>query len=163
MRFGCSYSNWGFWQWCWQMCRWTMVSPLHMCSGFPTEKVEQMIMMSLDDVTVITHATGGGKHIRTARSSFRGWCLGIWHWMVRSIVKSPTLYFSYIVVCHGAGVYLGWTVYLVYSCACTQTFWEHFSQGNFSCLTFSQVGHYLYPLEPSIKQGMDHNLSQQIA
>ena len=39
-----------------------MASPLHMHSGFPTEKVEQTIMMSLDDVTVITHTIGGGKY-----------------------------------------------------------------------------------------------------
>ena len=71
MRFGCSSSNWGFWQWCQQMCRWIMAFPLCMCSGFPTEKVEQTIVMSLSDITVITHATGGGKYIRKASSSFR--------------------------------------------------------------------------------------------
>ena len=26
----------------------------------------------------------------------------------------------------------------------------------------SQVGHYLYPLEPGIEQGTDHDLLQQI-
>ena len=36
-----------------------MAFPLHMCSGFPTEKVQQTIMMSLDDVTVIAHAIWG--------------------------------------------------------------------------------------------------------
>ena len=29
-----------------------------MCSDFPVEKVEQMIMMSLSDLTVIAHAIG---------------------------------------------------------------------------------------------------------
>ena len=29
---------------------------LHMCSGFPTEKVEQMIMTLFDDITRISHA-----------------------------------------------------------------------------------------------------------
>ena len=47
-----------------------MVFPLHMHSGFPMEKVEQMIMMSLSDVTMIAHAIGGGKYIRRASSSF---------------------------------------------------------------------------------------------
>ena len=70
MKFGCSSSNWGFWQWCQQMCRWTMAFPLYMHSGFPTEKVEQMIMMSLSGITVIGHAIGGGKYIRKASSSF---------------------------------------------------------------------------------------------
>ena len=71
MRFGCSYSNWGFWQQCQWICRQTMAFSLHMCSGLPVEKVEQMIVMSLDDVTVIAHAIWGGKYIRRASSSFR--------------------------------------------------------------------------------------------
>ena len=41
-----------------------------MCSGFPTEKIEQMILMSFSDVTVIAHSIGGGKYIRRANSSF---------------------------------------------------------------------------------------------
>ena len=49
------------------------------CSGFPTEKVEQTILTSLDDVTVIPCAIGGGKYIRRASSSFRDCHLGIWH------------------------------------------------------------------------------------
>ena len=48
-----------------------MAFPLHMHSGLPTEKVDQMIMMSLDDITVITHAIWGGKYIRRACSSFK--------------------------------------------------------------------------------------------
>ena len=47
-----------------------MAFPLHMHSGFPMEKVEQMISMSLDDVTMIAHATWGGKYIRRAHSGF---------------------------------------------------------------------------------------------
>ena len=41
-----------------------------MCSGLPAEKVEQMIMMSLDDITMITHAIWGGKYIRRAHLGF---------------------------------------------------------------------------------------------
>ena len=47
-----------------------MAFPLHMHSGFPVEKVEQMIMMSLDDITVIARAIWGGKYIRRVSSSF---------------------------------------------------------------------------------------------
>ena len=36
---------------------------------------------------------------------------------------------------------------------------ELFSQYDFSCLTVSQVGHYLHPLKPGNEQGMDHNPS----
>ena len=47
-----------------------MTFPLCMHSGFPVEKVEQMISMSLSDVTMIVHAIGGGKCIRGAGLSF---------------------------------------------------------------------------------------------
>ena len=48
-----------------------MVFPLHMYSGFPTERVEQMIMTSLDDVTMITCAIERGGYIRKAHLGFR--------------------------------------------------------------------------------------------
>ena len=41
-----------------------------MCSGFPAERVEQTIMMSLDDVTMIASAIWGEKYIRRAHSGF---------------------------------------------------------------------------------------------
>ena len=83
------------------------------------EKVEQTIMMSLSDITVIGHATEGGKYIRKANSSFGTvvWVSGT-EW-VGSIVKSLTLYFGYIGGSCGASIYPGRTVYLVYSCATT--------------------------------------------
>ena len=62
--FGCSDSNWGFWQQCQWMHRQIMAFHLHMHSGFPTERLEQMIMTSLNDVTVISHTIWGGKYIR---------------------------------------------------------------------------------------------------
>ena len=127
MWFGCSDSNWGFQGWCWQICRWIMVFPLCMCCGFPTEIVEQMIVMSSNDVTVISCAIGGGKYIRKACSCHRAVVWVFWHWMVGPFVKSLTLYSSYISASCGARVYPGWIVYLAYSCACTQTFWEHLS------------------------------------
>ena len=46
-----------------------MAFPLLMCSGFPVEKVEQMIMTSSNDVMVISHAIGGGKYIKKASLS----------------------------------------------------------------------------------------------
>ena len=46
MRFGCSGSNWGLEQRHWQMHRQIMAFPVCMYSGFPAEKVEQMIVMS---------------------------------------------------------------------------------------------------------------------
>ena len=48
-----------------------MAFPLHMHSGFPVERVEQTIMTSLDDITMIAHAIEGGKYIRRAHLGFR--------------------------------------------------------------------------------------------
>ena len=47
-----------------------MAFPLHMCNGFPTGKVEQTIVISLDDVTMIACAIEGGKYIKRASLSF---------------------------------------------------------------------------------------------
>ena len=44
----------------------TVAVPLHMCSGFPTLRLEQTIVMSLYDVTRISHATVGGNYKRRA-------------------------------------------------------------------------------------------------
>ena len=52
------------------MCRQPIAFPLYMDSGLPMEKVEHMIMMSLDNITMITHAIWGGKYIRRACSGF---------------------------------------------------------------------------------------------
>ena len=41
-----------------------------MCSGLTKEKVKQMIVTSLDDVTMIAHAIWGGKYIRRAHLGF---------------------------------------------------------------------------------------------
>ena len=48
-----------------------MTFPLCMCSGLPTEKVKQMIMTPLDDVTTIAHAIKRGKYIKRAHLGFR--------------------------------------------------------------------------------------------
>ena len=45
--------------------------PLHMCSGFLAEKVEQMIVMSFYDITMISHAIGEGNYIREASTSLK--------------------------------------------------------------------------------------------
>ena len=91
MRFRCSYSNWGFQQWCWQMCRWTMASPLCMHSGFPTRRSEQMIMMSWNDITVIFHAILGGKYKRRAHMNLRAviWVSGT-EWLGLLISHRPS-------------------------------------------------------------------------
>ena len=51
------------------MHRQTMAFPLCMHSGFPAEKVEQVIMTSFYDVTMISHAIGGEKYIRKVSKS----------------------------------------------------------------------------------------------
>ena len=47
-----------------------MAFPLCMCSGFPTERVEQMILMPLDDVTMIACAIEVEKYIRRVHLGF---------------------------------------------------------------------------------------------
>ena len=51
------------------MCRQIMAVPLCMHSGFPTERLEQMIMTSLYDVMRVSHATVGGNYKRRAQLS----------------------------------------------------------------------------------------------
>ena len=53
------HSNKGFQHGCQCICRQTMVVLMCMCSGFPTGKMEQIIMMSLCDVVRISHAVKG--------------------------------------------------------------------------------------------------------
>ena len=65
---------WDIWHGCQQMCRGTMVVLLHMCSGFPTEILEQMIVTSLYDVMRVSHATVGGNYKRRAQPEPWGCC-----------------------------------------------------------------------------------------
>ena len=46
------------------MHRQMMADLLHMHSGFPTKLMEQMIVMSLDDIMGFSHAREGGKYKR---------------------------------------------------------------------------------------------------
>ena len=46
------------------------ISSVHV-QWFSHRNVEQMIVMSSNDITVISHAIGGGKYIRKASSSLR--------------------------------------------------------------------------------------------
>ena len=101
-RFGCIYSNQGFWCWCWQMCRWTVVLLVHMCSGFPAGRSKQMIVMSSNDVTRISHATLGGNYKRRAHQNLRVVVWVFWYWMFGSINKPQILYFGYIGASCGA-------------------------------------------------------------
>ena len=80
----------------WQICRWTMVVLLHMCSGFPTEILEQMIMMSLYDVMRVSHATEGGNYKRRAWPSLGLLLLssGCSDTSVWAFTKPQTLYFG---------------------------------------------------------------------
>ena len=69
---------WDIQQGCWQVCRQIMAVLLHMCSGFPTKILEQMIMTSLYDVTRVSHATVGGNYKRRAQPSLRAAITVIW-------------------------------------------------------------------------------------
>ena len=62
-----------------------------MCSGFPSEKEEQMIVTSSNDVTVIAHAIGGGKSIRKAILGLRAvvWVYGT-EWLGSLLSHQPS-------------------------------------------------------------------------
>ena len=74
-----------------------MVVPWHMCNGFPTERLEQMIMMSYNDITRISHATVGGNYKKESMTEPWGcyYChLGVSKQVFRSFNKPQTLYFG---------------------------------------------------------------------
>ena len=48
-----------------------MAALLHMCSGFPTGILEQMIVTSLYDVMRVSRAAVGGNYKRRVRPSLR--------------------------------------------------------------------------------------------
>ena len=52
------HNIWDIWRGCQQICRRTMVVLLYMCSGFPTEILEQMIVTSLYDVMRVSCYSG---------------------------------------------------------------------------------------------------------
>ena len=87
-RFRCIYSNQGFQCGCRQMCRWTTVLPVHMCSGFPTGRSKQMFMTSWNDVTMISHAILGENYKRRAHPNLGAVIWVFWHWTVGSTDKS---------------------------------------------------------------------------
>ena len=70
---------------------------LHMCSGFPTEILEQMIVTSLYDVTRVSHATRGGNYKRRVWPGLGGCCYYCHLGVLTSIwvfTKAQTLYFG---------------------------------------------------------------------
>ena len=75
-------------------------SSVHMCSGFPTNLMEQMIVTSLDDVTGFSHVIEGGKYKRREHNQARGlWLLllmssGCFDTIIRVYTKPQTLYLS---------------------------------------------------------------------
>ena len=56
------HNIWDIWHGHQQIHRQTMAVLLHMCSGFPAEILEQMIVTSLYDVTRFSHAREGGNY-----------------------------------------------------------------------------------------------------
>ena len=66
------------------------VSSTH-AQWFSHGKVEQMIVMSFSDVTMITHAIGGGKYIRRTYSSFGAvvWVSGT-EWLGHLLSHQPS-------------------------------------------------------------------------
>ena len=82
------------------VCRQIMVVLLCMCSGFPAKMVQQMFVMSLNDVTSISHALEGGNYKRGSTTELKefGCCyychLGVQAQVFWVSTKPQTLYLS---------------------------------------------------------------------
>ena len=75
---------------------------MHMHSGFPTGRSKQMIMMSWNDVTRISHAIEGGNYKRRAQPNLGAVIWVFWYWAFGSINKQQTPYFGYLSASLGA-------------------------------------------------------------
>ena len=127
-----------FWHWCWQMHRWTTVFPVHMHSGFATRRSKQTIVMSWNDITMISHAILGGNYKRRAHPNLRAVVWAFWYWMVGSTDKSLTLYSNYLNASHGAEHHQNklWVTFI--HMHVPRPFWGTFSQYDFSCLILAR-------------------------
>ena len=155
------HNIWDFWHGRRQMHRWNVVVLLCMHSGFPAERLQQMIVMSLYDVMRISHATGGGNYKRRAQPSFRAAVTVIWVFQHKCLGLLTSHTPSTLAVL----VPLEWeacpecTVLFVCQYACIQTYLEDFWVIVTSFI-WRQPGRPLPPLlEPGIKQSTDHNPS----
>ena len=133
-RFGCIYSIWGFWHGYQQMYRWMTMFPMYMCSGFPTGRSKQMIVMSWNDVTRISHAIEGRNYKRKAHPNLGAVIWVFWYWAFGSINKPQTLYFGYLGASHGAEHNQNGLCDLFIYMHVPRPFWGTFSQCDFSCL-----------------------------
>ena len=96
-----------------------------MHSAFPTERGEQMIVTSFNDVTMFAHASGRGVYKESMHEP-QGCHLGFWNCTVQSIARRPpTLCHGCFSAPQGVGVYSSRTVCLVYPSACAQTCFGH--------------------------------------
>ena len=137
-RFGCIYSKLGSWHGCRWMCRWMAMFPMHMCSGFPTGRLEQTIVTSFHDVTRMSHAIEGGNYKRRAQPNLRAVVWVFWYKVFRSIHKPQTLYFGYLGASHGAEHNQNGLCDLFIFMHVPRPFWGNFSQYDFSCLTLAR-------------------------
>ena len=100
---------------------------------------------------MISHALWGGKYIRRAHTNLRVviWVSGT-EWLGLLISHRPsTLAISEPLM--EQSITMKNCVFYLSICTYPDLFGELFSQYDLSCLTISQVGDYLHPLEPSIK------------
>ena len=144
------------------MCRQTTAVPLHMCSGFPAKRLEQMIVTSLYDIRRVSCATEGGNYKRRARLSLEAaaatavlssGCFGTSVWVFN---KPQTLYFGYL------GAPQVGSISRMHSFVCFSICMHPDLFGGLwvivTLFIWWQLGRPLPPpLEPGIKQRTDHN------
>ena len=144
------------WHGCWQCVhRQTMAFLLHMCSGFPTKMVEQMIVTSWNDITRISHVIEGvnykrGKCNRAWGSEFGVWLLlllssGCFGTSVRVFTKPQTLYLSCLSAPRVGWISWMYSVICLYHKHVSWPIWRTLSCYDFIYLTVTKVDHYLLP------------------
>ena len=109
------------------------ISDVHV-QWFSCWRLEQMIVMSCNDITRISHAIEGGNYKRRAQPNLRAVIWALWYKAFGSICKSQTLYFRYLGASRGAEHNQNGLCDLFIHMYVPRPFWKTFSQCGFSCL-----------------------------
>ena len=152
-------NNRGFWCGCEQMCRQTMVVPMHMCNGFPAGKMEQMIMTSLYGIMRISHAKKGRELYKESTTKPGGLVIVIWVFWYKVFglgSKPQTLYLSCLSALWGGSITrMNFATYL--SICMHPDFSGGFLVSTTSVVWWQLGRSLLSPLQPGIEWSMDHN------
>ena len=124
------HNIWGFQCGCQQICRWTMVVPLCMYSGFPTGRLEQKNKTSSYDVMRISHVVKGGNYKRRAGQNLRAVVTVICMFRYKAfgfVSKPQNLYLGCLGALRGGSINQNGHSYLFINMHASSPFWRTFS------------------------------------